>query len=213
MSPSSPIAVACLGLVLASAVAGCSSAGAPVGDAAIVVSDGGGASDLVLPGAGDAFAAGAAPATRGDAPAASPGGPCQSDGDCQLVDDCCSCQAISPGEKAPSCDPNRLCGTTVCAQFPGVDRAHCSAGRCVLGFDCDSSMIACKRLPPLCPPGQIPQVVGQGDGRCYGECVEARQCLTVPACSACRPTDLCARPDASTALHCLGPAATVFQER
>jgi hypothetical protein len=212
MSLSSSIAVTRLRLVLLSVVAGCSSASAP-GDAAAPAGDGASAGDLAAPVTPEPPSAADAALSQGEIAPGGPAGPCQTDDDCQLVNDCCSCQAIPRGEKAPSCDPNRLCGTLICAQFPGVDRAHCSAGRCVLGFDCDPGMIACKRLPPVCPPGQIPQVVGQGDGRCYGECVDARQCLTVPACSACRPTDLCARPDASTALHCLGPGTNVFGER
>jgi hypothetical protein len=167
--------------------------------------------------AGDATTALDATASSADAAKAAEAsgatGTCATDDDCQLVNDCCSCEAIPRGENAPACDSKRSCVMPICAQYPGVDHARCSAGRCLLGFDCDPTMIACKRLPPVCPPGQTPQVVGQGGARCYGACVDARQCLTVPACGACRPTDECARPDASTALHCLGPATTNLGER
>jgi hypothetical protein len=192
-------------------VVGCASSAigadaAPAGDGAVtadafsadapVGADAGGDAAMIPP-ATDAASAGA----------------CARDDDCQLINDCCSCEAIPRGENAPACDSKRVCLTSECTQYPGVDQARCSAGRCVLGFDCDPTMIACKRLPPVCPAGQTPQIIGQGGARCYGECVDARQCLTVPACAACRPTDLCARSDMSTALHCLGPTTTAFGER
>jgi hypothetical protein len=130
---------------------------------------------------------------------------CQADNDCQLVSDCCSCQAILRGEKAPSCDPNRSCVMSVCAQYKGVDRGRCSAGRCVLGFDCVGPAL-CKRLPPVCPLGQVPQVV---DG-CYGECVDAQQCATVASCALCRSGDLCVRTVAAPAgWHCQSPASNL----
>ena len=91
---------------------------------------------------------------------------------------------------------------SVCAQYPGVDRARCSAGRCVLGFECDPAKILCKRLPPVCPPGQVPQVVSG----CYGECVDARQCLTVASCAVCGPADVCVRGVAALpGWHCQAP--------
>jgi hypothetical protein len=127
---------------------------------------------------------------------------CQSDDDCQLINDCCACQAIPRGEKPASCDPKRPCVTSVCAQYQGVDRAHCSAGRCVLGFVCDPAKVLCKRLPPICPSGQVPQVVSG----CFGECVDARQCSTVPSCAVCAPADACVRAvDALLGLHCQAP--------
>ena len=143
-------------------------------------------------------AASAADSGRAEAPAA-----CQADDDCQLVSDCCWCGAIRRGEKPPSCDPNRSCVMAVCAQYPDVNRARCAAGRCVLGFDCDTTMVSCKRLPPVCPAGQVPRVIGPAGGRCYGECVDANQCLSVPSCAACRPTDLCIQqPSTPAVLHC-----------
>jgi len=91
---------------------------------------------------------------------------------------------------------------SVCAQYKSVDRATCSGGRCVLGFQCDTTAVLCKRLPPLCPLGQVPQVVNS----CYGECVDARQCATVPSCTVCHPSDACVRTVAAPAgLHCQSP--------
>lgn len=155
-------------------------------------------------GAADAPAApadGAAPdvaATADGSPVATGAG-CQTDNDCLLISDCCSCQAIPRGEKAPSCDPKRSCVMSVCAQYQGVDQARCSAGRCVLGFECDPTKVLCKRLPPVCPPGQVPRVLSG----CYGECVDARQCLTVPSCAVCGPADTCVGAVAALpGLHC-----------
>jgi hypothetical protein len=114
------------------------------------------------------------------APSPAPAAACAVDEDCRLVSDCCTCQAIPRDGKAPSCDPKRSCVTSVCAQYQGIDQARCAAGRCVLGFDCDTTTVVCKRLPPVCPTGQVPQVVGTQGARCYGECVDATQCLKVP---------------------------------
>jgi hypothetical protein len=129
---------------------------------------------------------------------------CQRDEDCQLVNDCCSCQAIGTRENAPYCDPKMACVMPSCSQYGGLDRATCKAGRCVLGFDCDASNVVCKRLPPVCPAGQAPQIVGQGASRCYGECVDSRQCSSVPNCSVCGVKDLCVKYSSSLqTLHCV----------
>jgi hypothetical protein len=176
---------------------GTTDAGAPKADAAVA---GPVALDAATADArADAPPAPAAPAADAAAPGAAAG--CQTDNDCVLISDCCACLAIKRGEKATTCDPNRSCVMSVCAQYQGVDRARCSAGRCVLGFDCTSSVL-CKRLPPICPQGQVPQVVNG----CYGECVETRQCATVTSCVVCRSTDLCVRTVAAPAgLHCHAP--------
>jgi hypothetical protein len=137
-----------------------------------------------------------------DAAAAEGAAACASDDDCRLVSDCCSCTAIPRGEKAPFCDPKRSCVVSVCAQYQGLERARCAGGRCVLGFDCDPASIQCKRLAPLCPVGQVPRVMGG----CYGECVDARQCLSVASCSACGAADACVPSSgAASGLHCQGP--------
>src|SRR5689334_13976179 len=129
----SSIVITALGLCLASLGGGCSSAASPSADGA-PLADGAVASDGRSSDGRDAPGADLSEAS------ATAAGPCRTDDDCQLVNDCCACEAIPRGEKAPACDPNRSCGTFVCAQYAGVDRAHCSAGRCVLGFDCDSTM-------------------------------------------------------------------------
>jgi hypothetical protein len=191
-------------VALVGGVAGCAASDTIAADASVVlVDDAGLAPDAPADRPLDAIASADAGPSPADA-TADGGGPCHSDDDCALVNDCCACAAISRGEKPAACDPKRTCVTTLCAQYQGIDHARCSAGRCVLGFDCDTTSLACKRLAPLCPPGQVPQVVGPPGGRCYGQCVDARQCVAVPACSSCRPTDLCVGAGA-TGLHCLDP--------
>jgi hypothetical protein len=128
---------------------------------------------------------------------------CQKDSDCQLVNDCCTCAAIPKGEKVPACDPKTACLIPSCMQFGGVEQPRCAAGRCVLGFDCDTASVTCKRAAPVCPAGQVPRVVMQGVQRCFGECMDARQCLAVPSCASCARADLCVRTGAATSLHCV----------
>ncbi len=130
---------------------------------------------------------------------------CVKDQDCQLVNDCCNCVALPASDRAPACDPKIMCLTTSCMQYGGVDGARCVAGRCILALDCDSTTVVCKRAPPQCPAGQVPRIIGKGVERCFGECVDARQCLGVPACQGCAKGDLCVkystRPE--TAAHCV----------
>ena len=46
--------------------------------------------------------------------------------------------------------------------------------------------------------------VSDGGERCYGECVDAEQCLSVPACAACGPGALCLHtPSAPAVTHCV----------
>jgi hypothetical protein len=139
-----------------------------------------------------------------DAGAPSSGAACGEDDDCRLVDDCCSCLAVTRDQAAPACDPKKSCPTTTCAQYGGVDRARCVAGRCIVGFECQTGPVTCNRQPPVCPPGQTPLAVGPVDDRCYGECVDADQCLAVPGCTACAPGALCLRtPSSDQAYHCV----------
>ncbi len=146
-------------------------------------------------------------ATQADAAAPSASAQCHKDDDCFLVDDCCSCAALGRNEKAaaPACDPKIACLQTACMEFGSVARPRCEAGRCVLGLDCDTSTVTCRRAAPSCPAGQVPRVIAMAGGRCFGECVSARQCLFVPNCAGCAKDDLCVRtPDAARSVaHCV----------
>jgi hypothetical protein len=172
--------------------------------------DSGGVADVAPDASAASEAARDAPADARlpDGPAAPPAvaapGDCHRDEDCRLVNDCCSCAAVARGQADPACDPAKSCLMTTCAQYGGIDRPRCLAGRCIVGFACDTSDVTCKRAPPVCPAGQTPLVVGTGAQKCYGECVDAEQCAAVPACSACAPDDLCVHtPAIEEATHCV----------
>ncbi len=140
----------------------------------------------------------------GEIPA--PGGQlqCRRDSDCRLVNDCCTCAAINRRELPAACDPARVCGeATACVEVGGVRQIRCIAGRCVLGLDCDVALVNCRRVRPLCPGGQVPRIVLAGTQRCWGECVEARQCLAVSACRECAEGDQCV--GTSAPFHCIPP--------
>jgi hypothetical protein len=155
--------------------------------------------------AADAAAPGWDHPAIGESPTVAVPGACRQDDDCRLIDDCCSCAAVPGGQTAPACDRQKSCLTTTCAQYGGVERARCVGGRCIVGFNCQTGTVRCNRPRPVCPPGQTPLALGSREGRCYGECVDARQCMTVPACSVCAPGDLCLRTaGADDANHCVG---------
>jgi hypothetical protein len=130
---------------------------------------------------------------------------CDTDGDCRLVNDCCTCEAVSTRDREAYCGSQIACLVSACAQYGEIDGARCVARRCVLGFDCDTARITCKRLAPACPSGQVPRVLARGGDRCYGECVDAGQCLSVPSCKACGTEDVCVRSElkVSSTFHCI----------
>jgi hypothetical protein len=148
-----------------------------------------GAGGSVAGGAGTAGSGGASGGTSGGSgsggTAGSPARPeCTRAGDCKLLNDCCTCQAIAAGEFVPPCPPI-ACLVSKCEeqQLP-PDRVACIAGRCVAGFECDSSKVICKSLPPRCEPGFVPAVK---DGCYAGGCVPVTECLSVRSCSQCGP--------------------------
>jgi hypothetical protein len=68
--------------------------------------------------------------------------------------DACFDTALDPG------------GNCVHADGAGADP------RCCAPYDCDPTQVACARIPPACPAGQEPTVVGL----CWGPCVDAALC-------------------------------------
>lgn len=123
------------------------------------------------------------------------GGPCETDEDCKLHDDCCSCYGIPVDQSDPICKAE--CDQTQCEQI-GIDKAVCVLGQCTTEkVDC-SSEVACDSLPPECPPGTLPGV----DGACWsGACVPAVSCDKVPDCKACPEQLLCVKNQAFTSEH------------
>ena len=108
--------------------------------------------------------------------------PCESDADCVLVDDCCSCSAAHVDSDPSVCDEE--CMITVCESF-GIKEAVCEQGQCVpTRTNCDDSLILCDALPPDCAPGFVPGV--EPNNSCWtGQCVPAILCNFVNECQDC----------------------------
>lgn len=106
---------------------------------------------------------------------------CTSDAECTLFSDCCTCEAYGPNETPPpSCLAD--CTKSACeANGANQDSVQCVAGRCVAGIQCNPTQVFCNGIPPECGPGETPAVLGG----CWGGCVPATQCASVPSCNEC----------------------------
>ncbi len=117
---------------------------------------------------------------------------CKTDADCTLVDDCCSCEPIGPGEPAPACDLQR-CLVNTCNGY-GLEGAAlaCRFGRCTFAkIACNPLGVNCNAPKPQCAPGEVPSVLETDDGKCWtGSCVPAEACDWVPDCSYCDDDEL-----------------------
>ena len=125
---------------------------------------------------------------------------CTTEKDCKIFTDCCACEGVPSGAMPPSC--RLACKQNQCASLGlAAPQAACIAGRCVAGFECDSSKVLCKSVPPTCPAGQVPLV----QGSCWqGACVAANECASVKDCSACTGGLICAEfvQRGGPAVHC-----------
>jgi hypothetical protein len=139
--------------------------------------------------AGAAGSGGTAGQSTGGSAGASPADPeCKNDADCQIVNDCCNCIAIPKSEQPPSCGIS-TCLVASCTPLGNPSKAHCIAGRCSMGFDCDDSTVSCASPSPVCNPGSVPLI----SGNCYqGSCVPADECDHVASCSDCTGNLVCA---------------------
>lgn len=107
---------------------------------------------------------------------------CNDASDCTLVNNCCDCIGIPSDTSRPSCDvPECFAPACEALGFGDLSDAQCAAGRCVAGFDCDISKVACELLPPDCPTAMTNTHV---DG-CWGDCVDATECLEISSCDQC----------------------------
>lgn len=127
---------------------------------------------------------------------------CTDASQCTLHSDCCTCQAVGPGEKVPECPVD--CIIDMCASL-GVTEADvaCAAGSCVAGIQCASETI-CNSKPPVCEPGEVPSIKDQ----CWGPCVPATECAGVSGCADCTgPLQTCVTIETQTgdgpASHCV----------
>lgn len=113
---------------------------------------------------------------------------CKVDGDCKMFADCCSCMGIPTSENPVPCPA--MCLQDKCGELGGPKTAACIAGRCVAGFNCDSSKVTCKMATPNCDPGKVPLV--KEDGTCWqGSCVPANECKAVKSCAECTGSLFC----------------------
>lgn len=106
--------------------------------------------------------------TTGDLP---PGVECLQDADCQVVEDCCTCDARPIGEPFDTCQ--LACDVTACdLAFELEVAAACRGGRCEFTSGACTGTPACDEPPPECESGTIPAI----DGDCWGECVAPLAC-------------------------------------
>jgi hypothetical protein len=118
--------------------------------------------------------------------------PCVTDQDCTLVENCCDCESLNPGETAPECGM-RECRQTECSAIGLVKPAvECRLGRCMFKKDtCNPFGVSCDAPQPQCGPGSLPSVEETNQGKCWtGSCVPAEVCDWVPDCSYCDDPEL-----------------------
>ncbi len=126
--------------------------------------------------------------TRGPGTTGPPPAECGGDGDCMVVDDCCSCVVIPQDEPAPPC-PAVDCAATACDGLGFFDpQAVCFGGVCRFReVGCDPTFILCEAPPPDCPEGWLPRV----EDNCWQGCVPVEACDTVPGCDWCTEGEIC----------------------
>ncbi len=112
---------------------------------------------------------------------------CESPDDCTIVNDCCTCDVLNPGEPIPPCGIPE-CFVDACGSMGITAIADCVFGSCELAkVACDPTQVLCDSLPPKCAEGFAPSVVGG----CWGPCVAVHLCDVVPDCSACPRDEAC----------------------
>jgi len=182
------------GVAVGGASGSADSGGSGGGAAGTVGASGGGGTAVADASAGVGGASGGESVDAGIKPE------CYSEKDCKIFTDCCACEGVPNAETPASC--RVACKQNQCAALGlAAPQAACIAGRCVVGFDCDSSKVLCKSVPPQCPAGQVPLV---NSGCWQGTCVAANECASVKDCSACTGGLICAEfiQRGGPAVHC-----------
>jgi len=107
---------------------------------------------------------------------------CMSVEDCELVDDCCTCDVVPDGQ-APPCDLQECFAPTCEVEFGGgpeqyYPEAACFMGACVIeALNCNPDDVFCDIIPPPpCVDGKVRSVIAN----CYGPCVRPSMCETLP---------------------------------
>jgi hypothetical protein len=111
---------------------------------------------------------------------------CWTSEDCMLKNDCCTCEGVpvAAGAAQPACD--QACTDRPCSAFGPDVSVACYRGFCTLDVDCERYDLTCDDPEPACAPGMAPTVV---DG-CWGPCIDARECPSVPSFDYCAEGDL-----------------------
>lgn len=136
----------------------------------------------------------------------SPPPECSTDAECMLLNDCCRCEGLAPGETAPDC-PSMECFALSCESIGiGQPATVCRAGQCVVDADCNQAHAICKSLPPVCPPGKTPIVVNG----CWGGCIAVSECGEVGSCTQCQSGQACVNTNTMMipGKHCVDPPAS-----
>lgn len=129
---------------------------------------------------------------------------CATAADCSLENDCCACAGYPTSGPDPSLGCAIDCAQDRCDFLGYSGSPDCQAHRCVAGFVCDPSLVACDALPPTCAAGETPSVVGT----CWGPCVPASECRSVSGCDQCAAGQACVLFGGGfMATHCVETAA------
>jgi hypothetical protein len=138
----------------------------------------------------------------GDGPASFP--ECVVAEDCEIVQDCCVCQAAPKGTSFGTC--RVACGDSNACEMQGVAPvAACTLGRCTLAAPCSVRHVVCDTLPPTCAAGQAPSVTEDG---CWGPCVVSTECSEVTDCTVCGDAHCVTFPNVGgTSVRCIAREA------
>ncbi|NOY90124.1 MAG: hypothetical protein GXP55_02865 [Deltaproteobacteria bacterium] len=149
-----------------SSIADSGSMDAMVSDAA---TDAGTDASPRLDGATDGSCSAASPCTGG---AVCIGGPaCGDSWTCSVLGVACTDDIVS----YCGCDGSSFTGSSTCASQP---IAH--LGSCEAGANCNSSAVTCRRVEPVCPDGQAPEV----QGSCWTD-----RCIPIDECACSTPAE------------------------
>lgn len=155
------------------------------------------------PGGAASSSAGVGGAAGGAGPDVTPS-ECDTDQDCQIVNDCCTCAALPKSDAKPSC--SAVCVQSACqARGLAAANAQCVANRCVFDLSCDRASVTCEAPTPSCPSGQVPSV----SGSCWGPCIAAHDCRAVSNCDDCSAGQICVNNELQIrSTHCVEAAGS-----
>ena len=110
---------------------------------------------------------------------------CQWDTDCQVINDCCTCEVIPSSQTPVSCQEECAAGSCLTKGFDGSPAPGCELGRCVFRATGTNAADYCPDLQ--CGPGEV-KVMGD---TCPTSCVAATEVAWATSCSDCSGDSLC----------------------